>query len=67
MFATTKTFLIKGGLFQGVRILRHVHVTSVNKHFRRLRKATFSYVMCVCPSTWNNSAPTGRTVIKFDI
>jgi hypothetical protein len=23
--------------------------------------------MSVCPSTWNNPAPTGRILIKFDI
>ena len=28
--------------------------------FRRIRKI-------VCPSTWNNSAPTGRICMKFDI
>jgi hypothetical protein len=29
----------------------------------KLRKATISFVMSVCPSTWNNSAPTGRIMI----
>jgi hypothetical protein len=37
--------------------------------FAKLRKATVSFVtsvsLSVCPSTWNNSAPTGRTLKKF--
>jgi len=36
----------------------------------KLRKATTGFVMCVCPSVhrsaWPNSAPTGRTFMKFD-
>jgi hypothetical protein len=39
--------------------------------FAKLRKATISFVMSVCPSvsqiTVNNSAPTGRIFINFDI
>jgi hypothetical protein len=39
--------------------------------FTKLRKATFSYVMSASHpahlSTWNNSTPTGRIVMKFDI
>jgi hypothetical protein len=35
--------------------------------FAKLRKATVSHVMCVRPSAWNNSAPTGRIFMKFDI
>ena len=39
--------------------------------FAKLRKATISFVMSVCPSVrpsaWNNSAPTGRIVMKVDI
>ena len=37
----------------------------------KLRKATISFVMSVRPSvrlsSWNNSAPTGRIFMKFDI
>jgi hypothetical protein len=34
----------------------------------KLRKATISFViLSICPSTWNNSAPTGRIFIKFGI
>jgi len=32
-----------------------------------MRKVTISFVMSVRPSAWNNSAPTGRIFIKFDI
>ena len=28
---------------------------------------TTSFVMCVRPSAWNNSAPTWRIFMKFDI
>jgi hypothetical protein len=35
--------------------------------FRKLRKATISFVMSICPSAWNNSAPTGRIFMKLDI
>jgi hypothetical protein len=35
--------------------------------FAKLRKATISFVMPVCPSAWNNLAVTGRIFVKFDI
>jgi hypothetical protein len=39
--------------------------------FAKLRKAIMSFVMSVrlsvLLSAWNNSAPTGRIVMKFDI
>jgi len=35
--------------------------------FAKLRKATISFVMSVCPSAWNNSTPTGRIFVKFDV
>jgi hypothetical protein len=35
--------------------------------FAKLRKATISFVMSVCPSEWNNSAPSGRIFMKFYI
>ena len=34
--------------------------------FAILRKATVGHVMCVCPSAWNNSAPSGRILMKLD-
>ena len=34
--------------------------------FAKLRKATISFVMSLCLSTWN-SAPTGQIFMKFDI
>jgi hypothetical protein len=35
--------------------------------FAQLRKATISFIMSVCPPTWNNSVPTRRVFIKCDI
>jgi hypothetical protein len=35
--------------------------------FAKLRKATISFVMSVRPSVRNNSAPTGRILMKIDI
>jgi len=39
--------------------------------FAKLRKAIISFVMSVCPSVrpsaWNNSAPTGRNLIKLEM
>jgi hypothetical protein len=32
----------------------------------KLRKSD-SFIMSVRPSAWNNSAPTGRIFVKFDI
>jgi len=34
--------------------------------FVKLRKTTNSFVMSVCQSTYNNSAPTGRIYAKSD-
>ena len=35
--------------------------------FAKVRKATTSFVISVRPSSWNDSAPTGRIFMKFDI
>jgi hypothetical protein len=35
--------------------------------FAKLRKGTVSFVMSVSLSAWNNSTPTGRIFMKFDI
>ena len=37
--------------------------------FAKLQKATISFVLStsVCPSAWNNSAPTGWIFMKFDV
>jgi hypothetical protein len=40
---------------------------SVLGAFLKFLKATISFVMSVCPSVWNNSAPTGQISMKFDI
>ena len=35
--------------------------------FAKLRQATVSFVVSVCPSAWSNSAPTERIFVTFDI
>ena len=35
--------------------------------FEKLWKVTISFDISVRPSDWNNSSPTGRIIIKFDI
>ena len=39
--------------------------------FRRVtrvaKKTSINLVISVCPSTWNNSVPTGRIFVKFNI
>jgi hypothetical protein len=58
---------VKNLIFKNTKIL--------SSSFEKLRKATVSFVMCVCPSVrpsvrlseWNNSAPTVRILIKFVI
>ena len=40
---------------------------AVFRRVRKIAKSTISFVMSVCPSTWNNSAPTGRIAWNFDI
>jgi hypothetical protein len=34
--------------------------------FTNLQRATISFIMSVCLSAWNNSAPTGQIFMKFD-
>jgi hypothetical protein len=55
------------------RITFHIsfifHTKPLLDAFAKFRKATISCVMpmSVCPTTWNNSAPTGRIFVNFDI
>jgi len=50
------------------RLHKHDHmISSFLGAFAILRTATISFVMCVRPSAWNSSAPTGRIFMKFDI
>ena len=37
------------------------------RRVRSIAKSDYSFVMPVRPSSWNNSAPTGRILMKFDI
>jgi len=34
--------------------------------FTKFWKATITFVLSICRSPWNNSAPTGRIFMKFD-
>jgi hypothetical protein len=58
----------------GIRLRQHPQFLTLV--FRRVSKIAkkrllassgLSVRLCVLPSTWNNSAPTGRIFIKFDI
>jgi len=51
----------------GSNILSKAVCTVFQARSQKLRKATVSFVMSVRPSAWNNSAPTGRLFMKFDI
>jgi hypothetical protein len=42
-------------------------VKAISGAFAKLRKASTRFVMSICLSAWNNSVPTGRIVMKFDI
>ena len=48
-------------------IVKKLGVGMLSGAFAKLRKATVSFVMSVCPSASYNSAPTLRILIKFDI
>ena len=43
------------------------NITSLLGSFEKLQKATVSFVVSVCPSAGNNSAPTGRILMKYGI
>ena len=45
----------------------HDNATILLGAFAKLRKATIGFVMPLCSYAWNNSAPTGRILMKFDI
>jgi hypothetical protein len=56
--------------YQGLRTRetwRYSELHCVLGAFAKLRKATISSVMSVCPSAWNNSAPNGWIFMKFYI
>ena len=49
-------------------ILREYQLFVLLRRLRGVREiANISFVTSVCPSTWNNSAPTGRIFMKLDI
>ena len=50
-------------------LVRSVEVSTVAflGPFAKLRKVAISFVMSVCLSALNNSAPTARIFMKFDV
>jgi hypothetical protein len=44
-----------------------MHVDHILVAFANLRQVTTNLVMSVRPSAWNNSDPTKRIFMKFDI
>jgi len=44
-----------------------LNLVSVLDAFAKLRRATISFVMFVRLFAWDNSAPTGRIFMKFDL
>ena len=44
-----------------------IQVARLSGAIVKLREATISFVISVRPSAWNNSAPTGRIFMKFDL
>ena len=51
---------------------KHINTTvwterGIDNAFAKLRNATISFVMSVCPSPCNNLTPTGRIFMKFGI
>jgi hypothetical protein len=61
---TLQAYLVSLGT---ILILRFHVICLVLGAFTNLRKATASIVMSVCLSAWNNSAPSGRILMKFDV
>ena len=48
-------------------VIANVGWQSILGAFAKLRKATISFIMSICPSIWNNSAPTWRISKRFYI
>jgi hypothetical protein len=56
------SFTLRNGLSQIINLS-----TGILSVFAKLQRATISFVMSVRPTAWNDSAPTGRIFVKFDI
>jgi len=54
------------GVFIRCRHTKYTCLPSLGA-FAELRNATINFVMSVRPSEWNNMAPCGRILMKFDI
>ena len=48
-------------------LLSSVNIWQSSGAYAEFRKATVSFVITVCQSVWNTSAPTGRIFMKFHI
>ena len=44
-----------------------INIISTFRSIRKIAKSDYHIPLSVRPSTWNNSAPTGRIFMKFDI
>jgi hypothetical protein len=64
--SVNNTLLFRRYLHQHDRILWD-ELYCILSPVAKLRNATITFVMSVCLSAWNNSAPTGRIAIKFGI
>jgi len=61
--------VLKDSVNKIVCILFHIYYRKclVFRAFAKLQKVTVSFVMSVCPSTWNTSAHTEQIFMRFDI
>jgi hypothetical protein len=69
-FVTYSPFvIISGDIIQVPLTKKHIHSLNSSPFlgaFAKLRKATISFIMSVCPYAWSNTAPTGRILMKLD-
>jgi len=54
-------------LSSGVKRKYYYNIDMFLGAFAKLRKPTITFVMSVCPSAGNNSAPNGQIFMKFNI
>jgi hypothetical protein len=48
-------------------ISQHFLICFIRRIHQIVKSDYWFHYVCLCPSTWNNSAPTGQILIKFDI
>ena len=68
-YAFVPTWKSLGARFKNIfnDILFFEYVNSILSAFVKLRKTTISFVMSVCTSAWNNSAPSGQNFMNLRI